>query len=347
MGTDTETQTSATRSTVLVTGGTGYLGQRVIATLLDRGHAVRTTVRSRRRSDSIVQAVAEVHPNPDLTIVVADLLADGGWDEAVTGVDAVVHTASPLPTDRSQDVVRAAREGIRRVLQASARAGVARVVLTSSGHAAAAGRTHGTVDETMWGEASGKRADAYARSKILSERDAWSLVASDSRMPTLTTILPGLIQGPLLGPRDGRSAAMITGRLLSGRMPALPNIGWGVVDVRDLADLHVRALTAPAAAGERFLAVGDFLWWRDIAALLRRELGPQARRVTTRRLPDLAVKLGALMNPDLAAIAPTLGRHVHMDSTKARRLLGWKPRPARETIIDTARDLIAHGILGG
>jgi dihydroflavonol-4-reductase len=328
--------------TVLVTGGTGYLASWLIAGLLERGYGVRTTVRDLGRADRIRDAIGERTPAEGLTFAQADLLSDEGWDAAVTGTDYVLHAASPLPTDRSQDLVVVAREGVNRVLDASVKAGVRRVVLTSSGFAAAAGHVDDLVDETFWGETSNKPVDAYARAKVLSERDAWSFVNSDDSGLELTTILPGLIQGPALGRTGDGSASEITQRLLAGKMPALPNIGWGIVDVRDVADLHIRAMTAPQAAGERFLAVGEFLWWREIAEILRAQLGEQASKVRTRKLPDLVVRLGARVNPDMAMLVPMLGQHIRVDSSKADRLLSWTTRPATDSILDAARSLIEH-----
>jgi nucleoside-diphosphate-sugar epimerase len=334
------------RTTVLVTGGTGYLASWIIAELLRRGHAVRTTVRSLARVDQVRAAISERTSADTLAFAQADLLEDDGWDAAIAGVDYVVHTASPLGTDRSQDLVRTAREGIKRVLKASADAGVRRVVLTSSANAAVSGHDHDLVDETFWGETTGKPADAYARSKVLSELDAWSFAESSDSGLELTTVLPGLIQGPFLGQTTEGSAAEITGRLLAGKMPALPNIGWGIVDVRDVAELHVRAMTAPGAAGERFLAVGDFLWWHEIAEILRAELGDEASKVSTRKLPNVIVRLGARVNSDMAMIAAMLGQNTRVDSSKAERLLGWRTRPAKESVVDAARSLIEHKAAG-
>jgi dihydroflavonol-4-reductase len=337
-----EAAEAAVRGTVLVTGGTGYLASWLIVQLLERGYDVRATVRDLSRADEARAAVGEQAPADALTFVRADLLSDEGWDAAVAGADYVLHAASPLGTDRSQDLVAVAREGIKRVLTASSKAGVRRVVLTSSGIAALAGHTDDLVDETLWGETSDKPADAYARSKILSERDAWSFVSSDEGGLELTTILPGFIQGPALGHSGEGSSWELVRRLLSGKMPAIPNIGLGIVDVRDLADLHIRAMTAPQAAGERFLAVGQFLWCREIAAMLRADLGAQASKVPTRKLPNFVARLGARVSPDMALIVPMLGQHIRVDSSKAERLLDWRSRPARDSVVDAARSLLDH-----
>lgn len=335
------------RPTVLVTGGTGYLAKWIIAGLLERGHRVRATVRDLGRADHIRQAVAERADPAGLTFVQADLLADSGWAEAMHGVRYVQHVASPPPTDRSQDLVRTAREGVRRVLVAAGEAGVRRVVLTSSGVTARPRRAGDVSDETVWTDTDDTSLDAYARSKTLAERDAWALAESAGYATELVTVLAGFIMGPVLGRGGGISSVDILRRLLAGEMPALPNIGWAVVDVRDLADLHIRAMTAPEAAGQRFLAVGEFLWLRDIAAALREEFPGHAGKIPTRRLPDIVVRLAAKVNADMALLVPLLGRRGHADAAKADRLLGWRTRPARQSVLDAARGFIAHGVVGG
>ncbi|MFJ9821756.1 NAD-dependent epimerase/dehydratase family protein [Streptomyces sp. NPDC101151] len=330
-------------SCVLVTGGSGYLATWIIADLLVRGYRVRTTVRDLARADRVRQAVAERVDPVKLSFVRADLLSDEGWDAAMEGVDFVQHVASPLGTDRSQDLVRTARVGVRHVLGAADKAGVRRVVLTSSAVAALPDDDGVVADETVWASPTDKPADLYARSKTLAERDAWTFVGTSGVALELTTVLPAFIQGPVLGQISEGSSVDVVRQLLAGKMSAVPNIGWNIVDVRDLADLHVRAMIAPEAAGERFLGAGEFLWLRDIAELLRNGLGDDAAKVPTRRVPDLVVRLGARANPVMAQIAPLLGRKDHLDATKAEKLLGWRSRPADHSILDAARSLIVGG----
>lgn len=341
------TRPTPTTQTVVVTGGTGYLATWVIVRLLEQGYRVRTTVRALRRSDDVRQAVAAgLGRQAELSFVQADLLSDAGWADAMADADFVVHTASPMPVGeyRGQDLVRPAREGTRRVLTAAARAGVARTVLTSSTEAARPRVTTQTVDETVWSQLPDKPENRYARSKTMAEQEAWALVEQDPAGMELATILPASIQGPVLGPDYSGSVDLIR-MMLSGKMPAVPNFGFAFVDARDLADLHVRAMTAPAAAGQRFLAVGDFLWFRDVAQLLRDNLGRDAAKVSTRRLPDVVVRLAGRVNPELAMIAAGLHRKVDIDAGKAERLLGWRTRPARQSLLDAARSLIERGIV--
>jgi dihydroflavonol-4-reductase len=332
--------------TVLVTGGTGYLAGWVMAGLLARGYRVRTTVRGPGKAEQGRGADSEQAGEEaagSIEFAVADLLADDGWDSAVKAVDYVLHTASPMPFNPGVDLIGTAREGTRRVLSAAARAGVTRAVLTSSGVTAGTGDLNTPATESARAEPSGTPARAYPDSKILAERDAWDLAAQTGL--ELTAVLPTFMQGPILGAAGRPGTVEIIRRLLAGAIPAVPNIGWNVVDVRDVAELHILAMTSPAAAGQRFLASGSFLWYRDIARILREELPDEAAKVPTRRMPDVIIKLLARVNPQIAMVRPDLGRKRLVDSSKARTELAWHTRPADQTIIDTATSLIAKHAL--
>ncbi|TCK21529.1 NAD-dependent epimerase/dehydratase family protein [Pseudonocardia endophytica] len=330
--------------TVLVTGGTGFVASWCVRALLERGETVRTTVRDLGREPRVRAAVGE--PGDRLEVVAAELLADDGWAEAMKGCTRVLHVASPMaagdPAD-PEELIAPAREGAVRVLRAAADAGVPRVVMTSSCAAATPPPgTEGDVDERLWTDPEQAGLDTYRRSKVLAERAAWDAAAGFGGT-TLTTVLPGAVFGPILSP-DGRGSVEVIGRLLRG-MPGAPRIGLNVVDVRDVADLHVRAAFAPEAAGQRYIAVGGFLWMSEVAAELRERLGGQARRVPRRTLPDVALRVLARFRPELGGIVPMLGRRYGYDTTKARTELGWSPRPARTTVVDCARSLIDHGVV--
>jgi dihydroflavonol-4-reductase len=326
---------------VLVTGGTGYLAGWVIAGLAERGFTVRTTVRDAIRATRIREAVGEqvgAERASTIEVVAADLLADKGWEEAMSGIEYVVHTASPLGFKPGQDLIRIAREGTERVLRAAARAGVSRAVVTSSGVTAISSHEGTPATEAVWAEPSGLRAREYNDSKILAEREAWS-VAAESGLE-LAAILPTFMQGPMLGAASREGSVEVIRRTLTGGLPAIPRVGWDVVDVRDIATLHILAITDPRAAGERFLGSGEWLWWTDIARILREQLPGDARKVPTRRMPDTVVKLLGRLNPQMASLRLDLGKEVTVDSTKARTVLGWQSRPGEQTIVDTARALI-------
>ncbi|MEU3854044.1 NAD-dependent epimerase/dehydratase family protein [Streptomyces sp. NPDC029554] len=335
--------------TVLVTGGTGYIAGWCITELLKRGYDVRTTVRSAKREQVVTDAVAsEVDPAGRLTFATADLTADAGWEEAMHGVSYVLHVASPLgaPNDSATDLITPARDGTLRVLRAASEAGVKRVVMTSAANAASPSSyaAEGVTDETLWTDPDDPTLIPYRRSKTLAERAAWDFMESnDTGDMELTTVLPGAVFGPILTTSTIGSVGIIA-RLLKGEMKGVPRIGLEIVDVRDLVDVHLRAMTSPTAAGQRFLATGEFMWMPDMAKALHDGLGARGSRVPTRQIPDFAVRLAArFRDPSLRAITPALGRRNRHSTDKARALLGWQPRPARQSVLDCANSLIAHG----
>jgi nucleoside-diphosphate-sugar epimerase len=332
---------------VLVTGGSGYIGGWCIARLLADGYEVHTTIRSLQREAEVRRALATVAPSAageKLRVFAADLLSDDGWTEAAAGCRHVLHVASPLgasgPND-PQALIRPAREGALRALRAARAAGAERVVMTSSVAAVSSDGPAGTFDETRWTDPQAKGVGAYAQSKTLAERAAWDFIKTEGTGLTLATVQPALVVGPVMS-ADFSGSVEAVSRLLRGQLPGLPNFGFCYVDVRDVADLHVRAMLAPQAAGERFIAAADFLWLRESADLLRRELGAAARKVPTRRLPDFAVRIVALFDQALGVIINELSRKAVFSSAKASQVLGWRPRPAREAILDCARSLIEH-----
>ena len=335
---------------VLVTGGTGYVAGWVIVELLERGYSVRTTVRSLSRSDAVRAAVsAVVEPGDRLSFAEADLTRDDGWDTAVAGMDYVLHVASPLGDEHSRDpqaLIVPARDGALRVLRAATAAGVKRVVMTSAANAASPSSyaEEGVTDETLWTDPDDPTLVAYRRSKTVAERAAWDLMAGHNGPTTLATILPGAVFGPILATSNLGSVQIIE-RMVRGSVPGTPRIGLEVVDVRDLADLHIRAMTSPDAAGERFLATGEFVWMKEIAQMLRAGLGAAGSKVPTRQLPDLAVRFTALFDRSLRAITVSLGRRNRHSTDKAKRVLGWQPRPAADTVVDCARSLLAWKVV--
>jgi nucleoside-diphosphate-sugar epimerase len=337
---------------VLVTGGSGFVGVHCIDQLLRAGYRVRTTVRSLSR-EADVRAMLNVAGSPRqeaLTFVAADLSADGGWTEAVQGCRFVLHVASPFPTrapKHEDELIVPAREGTLRILRAARDAGVERVVLTSSFVAIGYGQKPRTApfDERDWTDLKGSGLTAYAKSKTLAERAAWEFIACEGNGLELSVINPVGIFGPALGP-DYAASVEIVQRFLDGAVPFCPRITFGGVDVRDVADLHLRAMTNPAAKGERFLAVaGDVMTLYDVAMILKKRLGAVARRVPTREMPDWLVRFLANFMPDLRLIAPELGNVRNVTNAKARNLLNWSPRPNEDCIVATAESLQRLGLL--
>lgn len=339
-------------SKVLVTGGSGFIGSHVIRELLAGGHEVRTTLRSANREGDVRALLkrAGTEAGERLTFSVADLTKDQGWPEAVQGSEYVLHVASPFPPElprHEDELIIPAREGALRVLRAARNAGVKRVVLTSS--FAAIGYGHGPqtapFTEQSWTDPNAPDVQPYVKSKTLAERAAWDFIEREGGSLQLSVVNPVGVFGPVLG-ADYSTSILIVQRLLDGMIPGCPRIFFGVVDVRDVADLHLRAMTHPAAAGERFLAVaGNFMSMLEVAKVLKRRLGARAQRVPTIQLPDWLVRLAALRDPAVKQIFPELGKTRNASSEKARRVLGWSPRSAEEALVATAQSLVDLGLL--
>ncbi|MEJ0096736.1 MAG: aldehyde reductase [Bauldia sp.] len=339
-------------STVLVTGGSGFIGSHSILQLLAAGHTVRTTVRHPDREAGVRATLkaAGADAGDRLSFFAADLEKDAGWAEAAAGSDYVLHVASPFPAGvpkNEDELIVPAREGALRLLRAARDARVKRVVLTSS--FAAIGYGHAPqkapFDETQWTDLSGGDVSPYPKSKTLAERAAWDFIAKEGAGLELSVVNPVGVFGPVLGP-DMSTSILIVQRLMDGAVPGLPKLYFGVVDVRDVADLHLRAMTSPAAKGERFLAVaGDFQSMHDIALVLKRGMGAAAARVPTRQIPNWLVHLAALRDPAVKSILPELGKLKNATNEKARRLLGWSPRTSQEAILATAESLVRLGLL--
>ncbi len=335
---------------VLVTGGTGFIAQHCILALLKAGYRVRTTIRTPSREDEVRSYLKTggATPGERLSFVVADLGADRGWAEAAAGCAFVMHGASPTPSGdqiTEEDWIRPAVDGNLRVLRAAKGAGVRRVVLTSAFGAVGMGHkpTKRPFNETDWTNLDAKVAP-YQKSKTLSERAAWDFIANEGRGLELAAVNPTAVLGPALGPDSSHSIQIIRNLMAGG--PGAPKVNSGFVDVRDVADLHLRAMTDPAARGERFIAIaGESLWMIEVARILRQRMGPAADKAPTRVLPNTLVRLAARGNPSLRAMVPILGLNLNATSEKAIRLLGWSPRPAADAIVASAESLIELGMI--
>ncbi len=334
-------------SKVLVTGATGFLGAHCIAELLRQGYTVRGTLRAMKRAGEVeaMMVQAGVAPGGRLSLVEADLTTDEGWSQAVEDVDYVLHTASPFPAgdpDHEDDLIIPARDGALRVLRAAEAAGVRRVVLTSS--FAAVGYGHekaGAYDETDWTDPAGADVQPYMKSKTLAERAAWDFAQRPGAKLELAVVNPVGIFGPTLGKDLSTSIALVR-QLLSGAMAAAPRLFFATVDVRDVVDLHLRAMVAPNAAGERFLAAsGETVSLLQVADILRQGLGEAAAKAPTQELPDAVVRA----TPGMEGLVPQLGIVRRVNAQKAVRLLGWAPRSPQEALIATGKSLIAMGLV--
>jgi dihydroflavonol-4-reductase len=335
---------------VLVTGASGFIAKHLVLRLLDAGFAVTGSIRAPSREEEVRSAVhphlADTSSIERLRFVRLDLEQDEGWKEALEGIDTLMHTASPFPMKlprREEELTRPAVEGTLRALRAAHSAGVRRVVLTSSiaavqGTELRPGRT--TFDEEDWTDITRSDVTSYDRSKTLAEQAAWDFVRDSAPEISLTSINPGLVLGPSLDGRFGTSVAIVE-RLLQRKDPMLPRWGLSVVDVRDVAEAHLRALRRPEAAGERILVAGEFLWMSEMAHAIQEALPD--RKVVTRTAPDLLIRLlGILDSAIRQQVAPHLGNRRDISNERARRLLGLELMDARRSVGDTARYLVQN-----
>ena len=333
--------------TVFVSGGSGYIAGFLIKQLIDEGWMVHTSIRDLGKEAAVRTSLTT--DDNKLKFFAADLISDKGWAEAMAGCSHVAHVASPFPPaapKHEDELIVPARDGALRALRAAKEAGVSRFVLTSSMAAIAYG--HGAADhivtEADWTDVNSPDAYPYVKSKTIAERAARDWIAAEGGTMEFVSVNPSLVLGPLQSGDFSTSLEAIK-KLLEGSVPGLPNFGFGIVDVRDVADMHVRCLTAPDMAGERFICSGPFMTMSDIAKVLREGLGKQARKVPTRRLPNWAVRIAALFDPMVRQVLGELGNRRESPPVHAREKLGWIPRPADESILDTARSMIALGIV--
>lgn len=338
--------------TVLLTGATGYIAKHVALKLLTAGYHLRASVRDMGRVDEVRAAMRAHLTDPAaldrLTFVTLDLGRDAGWAEALEGVDALVHTASPFPLVQPKDedaVIRPAVDGTLRALRAAKAAGVGRVVLTSSAVAVMGGdlpQGKAAFTEDDWTDLAHPSINAYGRSKTLAERAAWDFVRDHAPDMQLTTINPVLVLGPPLDRHFGTSVSLVE-RVLQARDPAVPRVGFPIVDVRDVAEMHLRALTLPETAGKRFIAFDSFLWFEEIARILKAAY-PE-RRIVTRKAPDAVLRVLALFDKSIRTILPILGRKDEASSARAQKVMGIAFIPAEQSLRDTARFLLDNGTL--
>ena len=333
--------------TVLVSGGSGYIAGFLIRQLVTQGWTVHTTVRSLAREAAVRQLLAV--DNSRIKFFAADLSADAGWADAMAGCSHVAHLASPLPAGVPKDaneLIAPARDGALRALRAAQAAGVQRFVMTSSVAAISYGRGRGVhhFTEADWTDLTKPGISPYIQSKTIAERAARDWVAAHGAGMEFCTINPSVVLGPVWS-RDYSASVVIVKKLMDGSMRACPDIGFGVVDVRDVAELHVRALTAQGMADERFIASGRFMKLREMADLLKREVGAQALKVPQRNVPDWLVRVGALFNPVARAVVGELGSVRNQDASHAKAVLGWQTRPVEQSVLDAARSLLELGIV--
>ncbi|MDH4261788.1 MAG: aldehyde reductase [Spirochaetia bacterium] len=340
---------------VTVTGGSGFLASHCILQLLQNGYSVKTTIRNKSREKDIRNLLSEnvKYSANQLTFIEADLTSDKNWDEAVKGSTCVLHVASPLPAgipkDAENELIKPAVEGTLRVLTASLNNKVKRVVMTSSMAAISYGHPYpkniSMLDENTWSDVHGKDNAPYMISKTLAEKAAWNFIENKaSRKLELVTINPSAILGPILGNECGTSA-LIVKKVLDRDVPALPNLGFQIVDVRDVALAHLKAMTLPEANGKRIIITDRFVWFTEIAAILAEEFAPQGYKIPRLTIPDFLVKLFSLFDKETKGVLFELGIKRELSNKRMKTLLGISPIPAKESILTTARTLISKGLI--
>ena len=328
----------------LVTGASGFVAMYLIELLLSRGHRVRGTLRRMDRAKVLQQAIAQhVEVGDRLELVPADLERDAGWSEAAAGMSGIFHVASPVPNKtplRDEFFVGPATHGTLRVLEAARAAGVSRVVMTSSVAAVVSGLPcrNEPFTESDWGNVD--VAPPYEKSKISAERAAWDWVRAHGDPPEFATVNPSFVLGPVLWSEHSPSLDIVD-LLLDSKQPGVPDLHFGLVDVRDVAAAHYQAMIVPEAAGQRFICNTALLSHQEIARLLQSYLEPRGVRIPTRRVPNWVVKVMGLFVPSMRFIAPRLGLRKELDASRLRDVLAWQPRDITTTLRETADSLLA------
>ena len=325
---------------VLVTGATGFIGLHCIKQLLDRGYSVNGTLRSQDRQAEVLDSLERNNtPTRHLSLFEVDLNRDSGWDSAIRDCNYVLHVASPFVlTDEDEDFfVKPAVEGVQRALKFSKKHNVKKVILTSSFAA-----IHETLndrqesfDEEDWSNPNKPGISFYAKSKTMAELAAWEFMEMENPDFSLTVINPVLVMGPSLSKDVGTSNSLVK-NMINGSVPGTPKIHIGIVDVRDVASVHILAMESSSADGERIIVSEKELWVHEVAAILRDAGFNKTPKV---EFPKWLMKVVALFRKDLALMVPMIGKRRDVSSSKARELLGWKPMKAELSIIDTAQQL--------
>ena len=342
------------QKTVLVTGGSGFIATHCIIQLVAAGYQIKSTVRDLSRVENLNQIISNGLKEQNIVNELAidwnqaTLTDDEGWDVAVAGSDYVLHVASPVAMEMPKDeneMITPAVEGTKRVLQAASKAGVKRVVVTSS----VAAILYGTekqepFTEADWTDVNSKSANAYAKSKTYAEKAAWEFIDKDTSGMELACVNPSLVLGPILEKDYGTSVGVVV-EFLSGKYPFVPNMDFGVVDVRDVAALEILAMTHPEAAGKRFICSESTMKLKDQSDLLI-ELLPEFKKKLPKGIaPNWLIKIMALFMPPLKSVTSEIGKNRELDSSRARNLLGWHPRPAAEALRAAAESVVKFGLV--
>jgi dihydroflavonol-4-reductase len=331
---------------IMITGVSGFLGSHMAVEGLKRGYQVVGTIRNKQKETEVIATInsyVSAEQLKNLSFAYCDLTKSEGWSEAMIGCDAIIHVASPFILElpkHEDDLIIPAKNGVKHVFEAALQNNIQRIVQTSSSVAIMYGHKNGKTnfDETNWTDVNGPMVSPYTKSKTLAEKLVWDYAQKNPQLK-VTTINPGFILGPVLGKDPGTSAAVIL-KMMKGEYPGVPQLGFPTVDVRDVVDLHFKALESESAIGQRYAAVSESIWFKEIAAFVLEAQPSYNKKVKAKELPNWFMKIFALFEKSTKMILPELGFKANISNDKAKQQLGFSPRSAKEAVMATANALV-------
>ena len=327
---------------VLVTGASGFIAEHCIIELLKNGYSVKGSLRSMNREQEVRDAVKTETDDTKLEFCKLDLLEDDGWEDAMWDCDYLMHVASPFVIEDPKDeneLIKPAKEGTLRALNAAKKAGIKRVVLTSSVAAVNSHMMSGTSDHTTWTDINSKYVTPYQKSKTIAEKAAWDFYNNqdNSNKMELAVINPGGVMGPQLGNDLGGASTQIVSQLISGKFPMIPALSFPFIDVRDVAILHLKAMTTPDADGKRFIAAHSKpTWMYEVAEVLS---AAGYEKIKLKKAPSFMLKLIGLFDNKTKSLVPMLDKYVPCDNTQTVKILNWEPMPWEQAFIEHAKSI--------
>ena len=329
---------------VLVTGASGFIAEHCIIELLKNGYSVKGSLRSMNREQEVRDAVKTETDDTKLEFCKLDLLEDDGWEDAMWDCDYLMHVASPFVIEDPKDeneLIKPAKEGTLRALNAAKKSGIKRVVLTSSVAAVNSHMMSGTSDHTTWTDINSKYVTPYQKSKTIAEKAAWDFYNNqdNSNKMELAVINPGGVMGPQLGNDLGGASTQIVSQLISGKFPMIPALSFPFIDVRDVAILHLKAMTTPDADGKRFIAAHSKpTWMYEVAEVLS---AAGYEKIKLKKAPSFMLKLIGLFDNKTKSLVPMLDKYVPCDNSQTVKILNWEPMPWEQAFIEHAKSIEA------
>ena len=329
---------------VLVTGASGFIAEHCIIELLKNGYSVKGSLRSMNREQEVRDAVKTETDDTKLEFCKLDLLEDDGWEDAMWDCDYLMHVASPFVIEDPKDeneLIKPAKEGTLRALNAAKKAGIKRVVLTSSVAAVNSHMMSGTSDHTTWTDINSKYVTPYQKSKTIAEKAAWDFYNNqdNSNKMEMAVINPGGVMGPQLGNDLGGASTQIVSQLISGKFPMIPALSFPFIDVRDVAILHLKAMTTPEADGKRFIAAHSKpTWMYEVAEVLS---AAGYEKIKLKKAPSFMLKLIGLFDNKTKSLVPMLDKYVPCDNSQTVKVLNWEPMPWEQAFIEHAKSIEA------